>query len=168
MRKSVGNTKRGLPQSKIHRCLTAAGKRIRPVFRTGLWSLDILQTEIGPIPKGLNQSAQTEIGPIPKGLNQSAQGCARRATLGVCAQIYLHPVRVASPPRPIHSHRHAAIIGQDSRAYRLLRQRPPSIAARNRATGHELHHYLGGILKLKVCVGLTAVKGTNDATLPMN
>ena len=29
---------------------------------------------------------QSEKGAIPKGLNHSAQGSARRATLGVCAQ----------------------------------------------------------------------------------
>ena len=41
-----------------------------------------------------------------------------------------NPERVASRPRWVHSRRHAAIIGQDSRAYRLLHQRPPSLAAR--------------------------------------
>jgi len=38
------------------------------------------------------------------------------------------------PKGLVHSRRHAAIIGQDSRAYRLLHQRPPSLAARHRAT----------------------------------
>ena len=45
-----------------------------------------------------------------------------------------NPERVASRLRLVHSRRHAAIIGQDSRPYHLLHQRPPSLAARHRAT----------------------------------
>ena len=43
------------------------------VAASDAWSLDILQIE---------REA------IPKGLYHSALGCARRATLGACAQIY--------------------------------------------------------------------------------
>jgi len=43
-----------------------------------------------------------------RGLNHLAQGCARRATLGVCPKCTPHPVRVASAPRRVHSPRHAA------------------------------------------------------------
>ena len=60
-----------------------------------------------------------------------------------------NPERVASRPHLVHSRCHAAIIGQDSRAYRLLHQRPPSLAARHRATERiaPLSGNLGGILK---------------------
>jgi len=130
--------------TRLPECSCPAGtNETSPALQRWVWSLDILQTEQEPIPKGLHHLAQPipkgsrhSAQSIPKGLHHLAQGCAPRATLGVRAKMPPNPVRVASPPRLVHSRRHAAIIGQDSRAYRLL-----------------------------VCVGLTAVKGINDATL---
>jgi hypothetical protein len=70
----------GLPQA-LGRTASRPGSR---------WSLDILQSERGAIPKGLHHSARPRRGCI----TQPYKGCARRATLGMCAQI---------PPQPCKS-----------------------------------------------------------------
>ena len=85
-------------------------------------------------------------GPIPKGLNHSAQGCARRATLGVCAP-YAPPTLKGLPQRPDRS----MLTAMPQSLAKILihtvfstKDRRPLL--RDTVLRQEMHHCLGGIL----------------------
>ena len=82
------------------------------------WSLDILRAGKHP---------------IPKGLHHSAQGCARRATLGLCARIFPTLNGLQPHPSAAHSRHYAAAITIDDREGED-RYNPCRVGSRTRQT----------------------------------